>query len=431
MRKSRVAIALTGIIILALIAWYILFRPVQVVHWGRSYSIHQKNPYDLWLTHELLGRMLGGDSVITIYHDLESTLDTISDPGNATYVCIGQKAYYQPNDFRELAQFVDRGGTAFMSFENWFELSNLILDEEQEWIVESDFSFGQDTSWFLSIPSMDSIQLWDTLSFVTKNIDTTELVRPVFYLADSQQIFPDTLIREILVADDPEALCIAIPMGEGRFILHAAPLCFTNYFMREEAGKRHLEYLASAMPQGPVFWDEHSKLPFTNPPPRPSSYLDYILKHPALRWAWYLILAGALLYVLSQIRRRQRAIPVLKQIENTSIHYAETLGDLYFSTGDHLPWLKMRSELFWQGLRNMLNIQISTQSSGFTKEVASKSGIPISEIEAIKEKYTSLVRRPAIPSREVIAYEEKLQRILAQINHNETKVTSANSKFKA
>jgi len=415
MRRPLIVLS-TIAFIAALIAWYILFRPVQVVHWGRTYSIHNKNPYDLWLMHELIGGIQGEDSVNTIYHPLDSVLDKITAPEISTYICIGQEAFYTPNDFWEMAQFVENGGTVFLSFEKWFSLSNLILDENENWVVETDFSFDLDTSWVITIPDDERLS-WDTLHFVTKNIDTNALIRPVFYFADSMQIIPDTLIREYLDSGEREALCIAIPMGAGRFILHAGPLCFTNYFMREETGKRHLEYLASFFPNGPVYWDEHSKLPFSQPPPQPSSYLDYVLKHAALRWAWYLILAGATLYVLSQVRRRQRAIPVLKQLENTSIHYAETLGDLYYSTGDHLYWLKVRSELFWQGVRNTLNIQVSIQSPEFTKEVASKSGIALSELESIRTKYTSLLRRPAIPSGEVIAFEEKLQNILKQIKN--------------
>ena len=420
MRNRTIALVVALLFVAILTGWYIRFRPSNPIHWSKGYSSYTKNPYDLWLTHELFGELLGQDTLYTIHQSLDSLLPTIEDPANSSYLCLGRQTYYSVSDRWALTDFMSGGGTLFLAMENWNFIYDLLQDDEGNWLVGLKSLPDTARRWPLILPRRDSTNVLDTLYFEPKNLDTTDLFRSTFLISDSISGVTDTLAWTVDASGQKYPVMIQIEYGNGKIILEHSPLYFTNFFMRETEGKIHLEYLASRLPEGPVYWDEHSKLPMVASTPKAKSYLDYIMKHLALRWAWYLLLIGSLIYVITQVRRQIRSMPVHKNVENTSIQYAQTLGDLYHSTNDHLTWIKIRTELFWQHLRHTLNIHLSPNSVKFTREVALRSGIPQSEIDLVKDIYLAYLQRPRLSTRQVIDYEEKLQRIMQRINKNRT-----------
>ena len=64
------------------------------------------------------------------------------------------------------------------------------------------------------------------------------------------------------------------------------------------------------------------------------SPLRFILSQPALKWAWYLLLAGVLIFIIFNLRRTQRPIPILPKNLNTSVEFVKTIGNLYYQEGD-------------------------------------------------------------------------------------------------
>ena len=74
--------------------------------------------------------------------------------------------------------------------------------------------------------------------------------------------------------------------------------------------------------------------------------LRVILQYPALKWALYLLLAGALCYVLFRARREQRPIPVIHPPENKMLEFIATVSSLYYKQKEHsaagrtlYPWV--------------------------------------------------------------------------------------------
>ena len=82
----------------------------------------------------------------------------------------------------------------------------------------------------------------------------------------------------------------------------------------------------SWLPTGrPVWWDEYQKQGRAGE----QSLLRVVLAHPALKTAYYLLLLGGLLLALVEARRRQRIIPTLRPLPNTTLLFTRTVADLY------------------------------------------------------------------------------------------------------
>ena len=68
----------------------------------------------------------------------------------------------------------------------------------------------------------------------------------------------------------------------------------------------------------------------------------YFLSQPPLRWALYLSMVSILLFMIFAARRKQRAIPVIREPENKSLEFAELIGTLYYQKKDHADLVRKK-----------------------------------------------------------------------------------------
>ena len=79
--------------------------------------------------------------------------------------------------------------------------------------------------------------------------------------------------------------------------------------------------------------------------------MQYIFSQPALKFAWLILLAMAVLYALFGAKRRQQHIPILESNRNTSLEFINTIGLLYFQQQDHKVIFEKIMQLFRAHLR--------------------------------------------------------------------------------
>ena len=124
----------------------------------------------------------------------------------------------------------------------------------------------------------------------------------------SHRLFVDSARAGRTLAADAQgrAVFVRLNHGRGHFYLCTVPMAFTNYFFLQPRTQGFATAALSYLPVRPTWWDEFQK----QGPVGEQSLLRVLLAHDALRTAYYLTLAGSLLFVLVYSRRRQRIIPL-------------------------------------------------------------------------------------------------------------------------
>jgi len=164
---------------------------------------------------------------------------------------------------------------------------------------------------------------------------------------------------------------IRYSIGAGHLSLHAAPLTLSNYFLLQPANRAYLSGVWSAAAPGEVsylYWHEYFKRRSEG------SSFGMLWEHPATRWALILALLGLLIYVLFESKRRQRIVPIVKPLENSSVQFVETVGRLYYDRGDHANLASKMVQHFLEWVRNTYNLPTTEMSSALADALARKSG---------------------------------------------------------
>ncbi len=181
-----------------------------------------------------------------------------------------------------------------------------------------------------------------------------------------------------IVADIPDTLgyvkgkvdILRYAVGEGHITLHAAPLVLSNYFLLQHENRNYLGGLWSTLPAdiNHVYWLEYYKRSL------PVSGANVMWRYPATRFATILAVLALLIYVLFEGKRRQRIIPIIPPLQNSSVSFVETVGRLYYNKKNHTNLADKMISHFLEWVRTTYFINTNQINDTFIEQLTLKSG---------------------------------------------------------
>jgi hypothetical protein len=104
------------------------------------------------------------------------------------------------------------------------------------------------------------------------------------------------------------------------------------------------------------------------------SPLSYIFSKPALKCAWLTFIFGMFFFMVFNAKRKQRIVPIIKPLPNTTIDFTKTIGNLYYQEGDHDTIINKKIIYFLEKIRGQYLLDTSKLDDDFIKKLAQKSG---------------------------------------------------------
>jgi hypothetical protein len=166
--------------------------------------------------------------------------------------------------------------------------------------------------------------------------------------------------------------------------------------------QRNADYISKTFSYLPVqntYWDEYYK-GYHREPQTP---LRFIIAQPALKWALYLILGSLILFMIFEAKRKQRIIPVVKPLSNTTLEFTETVGRLYFQHKDHKNIAEKKITYFLDYLRNRFYVRTDELNEELYSKLANKTGISQEEIVTLFQQITFVRSRKSISEQELMS----------------------------
>jgi hypothetical protein len=188
--------------------------------------------------------------------------------------------------------------------------------------------------------------------------------------------------------------------GRGHFYLCSVPLAFGNYWVLRPRTADFAFAALSYLPAGhPAWWDEYQKQGREGE----QSTLRVLLAHPALRTAYYLVLVMGLLFVFVEARRRQRIVPILNPLPNTTLLFTRTVAGLYQQGRNHAQIAEKKTALFLDYLRT--RFQEATPDladDGFRERLSQKAGVPRPRVDELVRLINHARTAPAVTDRQLL-----------------------------
>ncbi len=119
-----------------------------------------------------------------------------------------------------------------------------------------------------------------------------------------------------------------------------------------------------------------------------------------------MFLGGLVLFIFFNAKRKQRIVPVLEPLRNTSVDFVKSIGNLYLQEGDFHDMMAKKAQYFLNKVRIDFLIDTQDLDADFAKKLQLKTGKPMEIIhEAI-----SLIKKAQDP------YANVMKEDLARIN---------------
>jgi hypothetical protein len=218
--------------------------------------------------------------------------------------------------------------------------------------------------------------------------------------------FDTTRTTVLAVNDKNRPVTIRVKWGKGSLILNSTPLAFTNIYLLAGENHEHIATLLSCLPKQDVEWTEYYQVGRMEA----SSPLRFILSNEPLRWAYYICILSLLIFMVFEMKRKQRIIPIIKPLDNTTLEFVSTVGNLYYQHGDHKNAAEKKINFLLEHIRTKFWLSTTKLNDDFIKSLSGKSGLPIEEITQLVATILRIQSRPQISAFELVDLNEKIEK---------------------
>ena len=371
MKRSNIKYLVPLIITLIIITIIKIIEPEEI-DWTKSFAKKDKIPYGGFIIYDISDELFRTRDVVLkelpIYNILKDNYYF-----NTNYVFIN--SYFSPDrlDTEYLLRFVADGNNVFISA---FGIYGNLADSLK--IQTFDEFFSEDSiNINFSLPEMKSDNGY---TYFKGNFDN--------YFSEFDTAFVQVLGEN----GNGNVNFLRIKYGEGNFLLNTVPLAFTNYDLLNSDNNEYVYKALSHLPVQQTFWDDYYK----DGNKYQASTLQYIMSQQSLKWAYYIILVSVVFFIFFYGRRKQRIIPVIAPLTNTTVEFVETVGNLYYQQKDFKNIAEKKISYFLDYLRSKYLIKTGSFDEETIQKIADKSSLSSGKIKSILREIGKINRSQKI-----------------------------------
>jgi hypothetical protein len=374
--KGLKAYLIVGSLLIVLYITAQLNRP-KVVDWTPTLDCTQKIPFGDYIIFQRIGDIFPGSEIMPFGRSVYNVL--ADEPlSNTSYIIIADNVEPGKPDYDELVNYIKKGNDIFIAANNFGKIfkKNLHIETSDE---------GDTTAkaHFLN-PTLDTARFYSVGKTVGSNS---------FYSFDTS--------KTVVLGKDKlqKANFIKLQFGKGSLYLCSNPLFFSNYSMLQPDGQKYAARALSFVKNTrKIAWDEY----YTQGSGNDGSLFRVFFDHPPLLWAYYITFFSLLSFVLYEIKRRQRIIPVLDPLENSTLSFVTTVGQVYFEKRDNGDITRKMIIYFLEQVRVQYHLKTNPLDEEFIDNLSKKTGVDIQFVTMLVNLINQLIKQAYISDQQLI-----------------------------
>lgn len=395
-KRSKIIIGIFVLVVLGIIITEVT-KP-KPINWKSSYTAQDKIPFGGYVLYNELEQLFPNSDVTKIEESLFYVMEERDTALTTNYLLVNDYVDLDDQELNRLLDYSAQGNTVFIAASD----IDYTLKDTLNIQLDYDFTVAEDT--------------------VTITLSNNKLERSPYYysrgVSKTHFIAVDTLNTTVLgflsyerkntLTNAVEEVVkmpnfIRTKFGKGAFIINTTPQAFSNYYLLKN-NKNYASAALSYLDDKDLYYDNYKKSGrvVINSPMR------FVLNQEALKWAYYLVILGILIFVLFRAKREQRIIPVVTPLENSSVEFARTVGSLYFQNKDYGNLIAKKIQYFLAHLRQRYFLDTANLNEKTITLLAAKSGKPLEESKKLIDFIVHLKNKKVHSEADLIALNKKI-----------------------
>jgi hypothetical protein len=378
-----------GASLLLLVYVVVLYNKPIPVNWKPTLYYGDKIPFGTYVLYKQLNDVFPGARITNTNQSVASLFNNKLKPGN--YFIIAKQVKITFTDFNALKKYIAAGNTVFIStfswagyFKNGFKLETKVENDDDKRLL---------------------------------NFTNPVLKQPTNYRFDkdiSNQYFSkfDTARATVIATNNAgKATYLSYKFGKGRLLLSANPELFSNYSLLTPQGANYAERALSYLPVKQIlYWDQYQNHDVVVE----MSPMRVFLNNPNLRWAYYISLATLFIYIIFEAKRRQRIIPVIELLKNSTVDFVNVVGRVYYERRDNANIATKKVLYLLTYLRETYQLKTNKLDTEFIETLAHKTGLEVSFVRDVVNYINYLDNQQKVTDHELIELNNLIEKFYSQ-----------------
>ncbi|MGY3214946.1 DUF4350 domain-containing protein [Mucilaginibacter sp. HD30] len=376
--------------VLLIIYLVIQYNKPAPVNWQPSLAAADKIPFGTFVLRERLTDIFPGARVTNTNKSVYNFFRRQIKPGN--YIIIAKSVNITKADFEQMVRYIRAGNNVFISTFTWDgAFANKLRLETG---VEDDNKAA-------------------SIRFNSKSLQNTTSYK--FDKDISTQYFSsiDTARATIISSNkNGKANYVRYRFGKGSLLLCANPELFTNYSLLKPQGADYAAKALSFLPaHDNIYWDQYQNKDIVID----RSPLRVFFTNPSLQWAFYISLLGLTLFVLFEVKRRQRVIPIIEPLKNSTVGFVEVVGKVYYEKRDNVNIAHKKILYLLSFLREQYQLKTTQLDKEFVDSLVWKTGIDNALVQDLVDYINYIGHQNKVNDKELIELNRLIEKFYQKI----------------
>ncbi|KGL63486.1 DUF4350 domain-containing protein [Polaribacter sp. Hel1_85] len=375
--------------------------------WNENFKEKEKTPFGNYIIYNEASALFKDYEVTLLKENIYDYLLFDSDLDSTkiqNYVCIKHSGYKYSNEgVTELLDFVSKGNNVFLAFNHFKDTLQASLKFTTNNLDEKIF-LVKDLKKLKGTFELNNDQFSKTSFTFDRNIRRNYFLQ---YNKNSTNV-----LGTIEVDGEKVPNFVKIHHGKGAFYLHTQPIAFTNYNLlngRETYAANVFSYL----PNAAILWDPHIKSSkYSEKKEDSTNVFKFFLEHQTLTWFLFVSLVGLLLFMIFNARRKQRPIPIIEPLKNSTVAFTQTIANLYLKEQDHKNLVDKKIGYFLEKVRSRYLLNTTNLNADFIEKLAAKSGNELQRTKYLINTIITLNKRTESSEEELVVLHKMIEKFL-------------------
>jgi hypothetical protein len=199
-------------------------------------------------------------------------------------------------------------------------------------------------------------------------------------------------------------------MGKGKILLSTLPDVFGNLFIVDHPNRFYTYTLLSKIRNQTIIWDEYYKTYGHSK----DSLFAFIFSSDALYMAYCITMLALLLFMIFEIKRKQRSIPVLTPLTNSTLEFVDVVSHVYFNSQNHKHIALETIKYFYFDISKKFNLSTANLDAEFYTRLHKLSGVDLEKITVLFRYCENLKHAPSLMEDDLLELNNRIAKFKKQ-----------------
>lgn len=409
-----------GTVAVAILVFIILFvfktpeekeKQKEQVDWKQDFKNTSRQPYGTYLFYEILKH--NTKSFGTVKGDPAGILKLKSKDGVRDLLIVFENDFenYDYDTWDYLVDFINGGNNVLLietfdpyKIEKYYDETATVSSREKK--KETTHFINDKTEYEFEYLNNFEPESHNWTYFTLKKEMEYEVGKDGLYqIANSEEV-NELYFHELNELKQP--IFAEFIYEGGSVYFYRNPVAFTNLYLINEHYVEHLEKVLSKLKYDNIIYNIPDAKPKEKKKKPKVSPLQFILSNPSLTWAYVVTLVGIALFFIFNLKRKQKAVPILPPKQNTTLEYVDAISKVYYQKHSNHNLVVHKNRIFTTFIRSRYHINLNKDINAYAQSIAIRSGLEKEEILGILKRLEQYQKQQTVSDEQLIELHKKI-----------------------